>query len=149
MTFTQDGPLLTDMKRYALEHQLECDFLGLVPMEELLALYQSCTLFLAPGRAEPWGLRVNDALHCGAPVVVSTGMGVSEIVREYGCGAVFEQNNHVDLAKRIAELLSEPDRYKAAIKGVKEASKGILPSEAAKRVSTEVSNLNSLWTVNE
>ena len=44
---------------------------GFVPEEDLIALYNSCKLFVFPSWHEGIGLPALEAMHCGAPVIGS------------------------------------------------------------------------------
>ena len=58
---TQDGELLQDLKNRAKEYSLPIEFPGFVPMENLILLYETCSVYVGSGRHEPWGMRLNDA----------------------------------------------------------------------------------------
>ena len=56
-------------------------------------------------------MRLNDALNCGAPLVVSRGMGGVKMVEDYGCGLSFENENPQDLAAKLQLLATDNDVY--------------------------------------
>ena len=74
---------------------------GCVPLYELERLCKWADVFVACGLCEPWGMRVNDAIHAGLPVVVSSGMGAKMIVEQHACGSVYKAGN----AKALADVL--------------------------------------------
>ena len=74
---------------------------GKLPACEMERLYKWADVFVACGLCEPWGMRVNDAIHAGLPVVVSSGMGARMIVGQYGCGSVYKAGD----AKALADVL--------------------------------------------
>lgn len=80
---------------------------GKVSQEELRQFYKWADVFVACGLCEPWGMRVNDAIHAGLPVIVSSGMGSRLIVEETGCGVVYNADDVDDLAKVIARFKNE------------------------------------------
>ncbi|UAB78973.1 glycosyltransferase [Erythrobacter sp. SCSIO 43205] len=136
-TFTSKGPLAEGLQAIAKKHDLACDFPGFVSMPELIELYQSCSVFAALGRAEPWGMRVNDALLCGAPLLISTGMGAVKLANDYGYGLSFRSDDAYDLAWRIRELAADGTMYRRINQNLAENHTAILPEEAADRaVST-------------
>ena len=53
---------------------------GWVSDAELVQLYSCCTLFVYPSLAEGFGLTVLEAMRCGAPVLASSAMSLTEIV---------------------------------------------------------------------
>jgi alpha-1,3-rhamnosyl/mannosyltransferase len=60
------------------------DFLGYVPDEELVELYRKARLFVMPSFDEGFGLPALEAMACGAPVVVSAGNALQELVGDAG-----------------------------------------------------------------
>ena len=118
---TQTGELLPALKRQAKSHDLPVEFTGFIPMSDLIALYEQCTVYVAAGRHEPWGMRLNDALNCGAPLVVSRGMGGVKMVDDYGCGLSFRSNDAIDLADKLIFLATDRNVYMSIVSNVKNA----------------------------
>lgn len=134
-TFTSRGPLLPALQECARTHALKCDFAGFVSMEELVALYESCSLFVAPGRAEPWGMRVNDALQCGAPILISDGMGAAKLANDFGVGIIYRGDDPYDLAWRLRELIAAPAVYQRLNRNLFESREALSPEAAAARLT--------------
>ena len=109
--FTQGGPMLERLKSQAKEWGLPVEFVGLVPMPQLVKLYETCSVYVASGRNEPWGMRLNDALQCGSPIVVSRGMGGVKLVDDYGCGGSFCNEDYVGLAHVLKRLIEDQGFY--------------------------------------
>jgi glycosyltransferase involved in cell wall biosynthesis len=112
LDFVGAGPLADKLKRRAanLEMTRAISFLGSKSLEEIAALYQTCTALVLPSHSEPWGLVVNEALSYGCPVVVSSACGcVPDLVREGVTGHAFEVGNVADLARALesARFLAE------------------------------------------
>lgn len=74
---------------------------GGVPLYELERLCKWADVFVACGLCEPWGMRVNDAIHAGLPVVVSSGMGAKMIVEQHACGSIYPAGD----AKALSDVL--------------------------------------------
>lgn len=133
---TQEGPLLPEMKKYALDHDIRnVDFLGFVPMEKLIQLYETCSVFIGAGSHEPWGMRLNDALQCGAPLIVNEGMGGRKLVDDYKCGFVFEKDNSYDLAMKIKSLILDKNLYLQIASNAASAAIEIDPLRKAKYIA--------------
>lgn len=131
------GPLTETMQAYARRRSLPVEFRGMVPPPELVQLYESADLFVATGAREPWGIRVNDAINCGCPVLVSRGMGASAIVEQFGCGAVFPPGDDQALARLIENSRME-QRWRSMVEAVAPAAEHIAPSVAAAHLGTLV-----------
>lgn len=129
---TQDGPFMSKMKEYAKEHELNnIDFLGFVSIEKLLELYETCSVYVGSGSHEPWGMRLNDVLQCGAPIIVCRGMGGVKMVDEYGCGLTFKRNDYKELANNLELLISDKSKYLAIADNAFESAAKIAPSQQA------------------
>lgn len=80
---------------------------GYVSPEELAVLYSGASVFVLPSLYEGFGLPPLEAMACGAPVVVSSGGSLPEVV---GDAAVVLPPNDVEGYRReIARVLSSPE----------------------------------------
>lgn len=144
-TITQSGPLFAAMKRKAVKHGLPIDFPGFVPLDKLLELYSTCSVYVGAGRNEPWGMRLNDALNCGAPLVVSRGMGGVKLVDDYGCGETFKAGNAVELANRLEKMIIDRAYYVQVVEKTKKAFSAIQPSIQARKLTELIDKAVPGW----
>lgn len=128
---TQDGALLPKLKKIANDYGLPIEFPGFLPMKDLIELYQTCSVYVGAGRSEPWGMRLNDALNCGAPLVVSRGMGGVKLVDDYGCGWSYSNNSAKELADKLQRIAEDSSRYDNVAMRVEAVSKKISPEVKA------------------
>lgn len=105
---------------------------GKVDAAELPRLYEWADVFVACGLCEPWGMRVNDAIHAGLPVVVSNGMGASWLVEQFGCGYVYEKGNERQLVDCLERIARDGDFRKQLVSGVDAAHSAWSPASRAK-----------------
>lgn len=92
------------------------ELLGFLDQEELPRQLSQARCLVLPsvqtsfGR-EPWGLVVNEAMHCGVPVVVSDAVGAAAggLVRDGRNGLVVPQGDARALAAALARLLSDAE----------------------------------------
>lgn len=110
-TITQDGELLPELKDKARKYNLPIAFPGKLPLSELIKQYESCAVYVGAGRCEPWGMRINDALNCGAPLLVSRGMGAAKLVDDYKCGLTCSAGDPVDMARKLKKLAVDQNLY--------------------------------------
>lgn len=108
---TQEGELLPQLKEMTRKFDLPIEFPGFLPMPDLIKLYETCSVYVGAGRSEPWGMRLNDALNGGAPLIVSRGMGGVKLVDDYNCGLAFENANDEDLARQLECLATDSELY--------------------------------------
>ena len=79
--------------------------------EALAALYASATICVTPSLYEGFGLPAAEAMGCGAPVVVTDGGALPEVVGD--AGLVTARGDAAMLAAAIGALLDDPDRRRA------------------------------------
>jgi glycogen(starch) synthase len=82
---------------------------GFVGDAELRAELHHAGCVVIPSLYEPFGIVALEAMAAGAPTIVARTGGLAEIVEGTGAGLLFEPGNHVELAARIAEVLTHPD----------------------------------------
>ena len=96
------------LSKAAKEKGLRADELlitGYVPDEDLIALYNSATLFVFPSKHEGFGLPALEAMSCGAPVIASNTSSLPEVV---GCeDALFDPDSAESIADKIEEALKD------------------------------------------
>lgn len=131
---TQEGELLSILRRYANRFKLPISFPGLLSMKNLVSAYENCSVYVGAGRSEPWGMRLNDAVNCGTPLVVSRGMGGVKLVEEYGCGLSFAKDDAVDLADKLGELARNESLYNYVATKAFEACQKISPETMANKL---------------
>lgn len=144
-TFTQNGPLKNELQRLAAAAALPVDFLGFVSLEKLIDLYEHCSVYVAAGRREPWGMRLNDALQCGAPLVVSRGMGGVQLVDKYGCGMSFDADDYLDLACKLRRLTENEAEYARVAQNAEQASHQVSPTLKARELKEMLSKRFAGW----
>ena len=97
----------------------------MVTKQEAIQLYSHCTVFCCPSVYEPFGIINLEAMACRAPVVASATGGILEVVVDGATGFLvpFEADSVTgfpvdgdrfsrDLARRIAELMANPELCK-------------------------------------
>lgn len=137
-TITQKGELLPLLERYVAQYDLPVDLAGFVDIDKLKNLYANASVFVGAGRDEPWGMRLNDALQCGLPLVVSRGMGGVQLVDRYHCGATFEREDYVDLANKLRNLALDEIYYTRCAANAYEAATIITPETMAGKLLNEI-----------
>lgn len=92
-------------------------FLGEVPEEELVTLYNACKVFVMPsreiqkeGHIEGFGIVYLEANACGKPVIGGKSGGVSEAIRDGETGFLVDPNRPDEIAGKILFLLSHPEQ---------------------------------------
>jgi glycosyltransferase involved in cell wall biosynthesis len=119
------------LKRRGVE--LEVKFTGgKVDAAQLPGLYEWADVVVACGICEPWGMRINDVLLEGLPVIVSDGMGAAMLCDEFGCGCVVPKGDANALAA-VLERCANDRKFLAHLRsGAKMAAAEIAPEKRAK-----------------
>jgi glycosyltransferase involved in cell wall biosynthesis len=131
---TQEGELLPELKKLAAKHNLPIEFPGFLPMDELIRLYENCSVYVGSGKSEPWGMRLNDALNCGAPLIISRGMGGVKMVDDYKCGLYYSNNNAKDLADQLQRLAENKNLFLSVATKAYQAQEKISPECKAREL---------------
>jgi glycosyltransferase involved in cell wall biosynthesis len=77
-------------------------FLGIIPKNDLIALYSMADIYVFPAPKEDFGLVPAEAISCGTPVVVwGDDSGPNEIIRNNINGLYAKPYNTTDFAKNI------------------------------------------------
>lgn len=119
----------------SLGNDVELVLPDFVDADEVAKLYESCDAFVAAGRDEPWGIRVNDVLNFGKPVLVSDGMGARKLVEETGAGLIFKAGYAADLAAKLRKLMKNYEHFAAR---AREAAGRISPTARARELLAEI-----------
>lgn len=144
-TITQNGPLREMCEAFAKQHKLPVDFTGRMPMDDLRTAYETCSVFVGAGRHEPWGMRLNDALNCGAPLIVSRGMGGVKMVDDYGAGLSFENENPCDLADKLRLLATDSELYAKCATSAVRAAQLCSPERKARELVQQIKERFPFW----
>ncbi len=88
-------------------------FKGKVTDAEKLSLLQQAWVFVNPSMMEGWGITTIEANACGVPVVASNVPGLRESVQNPHTGYLVPYGDEDALAKRITELLEQPELREA------------------------------------
>lgn len=71
--------------------------------------FARCEAFVLPSTREEWGLVVNEAMACGAPVIVSNRVGSHfDLVRDGGNGFIFAPADAEQLARILSRFEEDP-----------------------------------------
>ena len=73
-----------------------------VPLEDLVALYSGCRVFVYPSLYEGFGLPILEAMACGAPVITSNNSSMAEIAKD---AAILVDPRSESQLKRAIEMV--------------------------------------------
>lgn len=112
----KEDPLYPEVENEAKSQDLEKKviFPGLVPEEDLIALYNLAEVYVFPSLYEGFGLPILEAMQCGTPVCASNSSSLPEIAGE-GNALFFDPNDEADIAAKIAKILEDDSLRKALI----------------------------------
>lgn len=86
---------------------------GYVPEDDLIFLYNLCTLFVFPSWHEGFGLPALEAMKCGAPVIASNTSSLPEVI---GLGeALFDPFDDSAIAAKMIQVLTDSNFRKRLI----------------------------------
>ncbi len=104
-----DGPQRAELQSIAASEGVDqlCRWPGFLPIEETARWYVHSGAFVLASRSEPWGLVVNEAALCGAPLLISERCGAAgTFVPASGMptGKTFDPFDAEELAERLTAM---------------------------------------------
>lgn len=112
-----DGPLKNDLMQQAAPQKDKICFMGSRTHEELIKIYASADVFVAPsitaadGDKEGLGLVLLEAMASGLPVIGSNSGGIPEIVHDGENGFLTREKDSKAIAQKINALLTNKEGY--------------------------------------
>lgn len=82
-------------------------FLGHIPLEDLVHLYNAASVMAYPSHYEGFGLPPLEAMACGTPVIVSSTSSLPEVVGD--AGLLVNPDDHEALAVSLWRILSDSE----------------------------------------
>ncbi|MBI4708381.1 MAG: glycosyltransferase family 4 protein [Candidatus Omnitrophica bacterium] len=89
-------------------------YLGEVPLDDLIAIYNFATVLVIPSLYEGFGLPALEAMTCGLPVAASCLASLPEVIGE--AGVLFNPYDVSDMANKIIEVLVDEKLRQGLIK---------------------------------
>lgn len=114
---------------------------GFVPDDDLVRLYNACSLFVFPSLHEGFGLPPLEAMACGAPVIASNSTSVAEVVGLKD--ALFDPLSIEAIADKLRSALTDDGFRQRLIAHGKEQAKAFTWDEGAKRAWKSLLTLRS------
>lgn len=102
------------------EGKNQVEYLGVLPLKEVIKLYQKATVFILPSYWEAFPVTILEALSCETPVIATPVGGIPEIIKDHETGILVPSGDAIHLAEAIDYLLeNEGVRRKMAREGRK------------------------------
>jgi glycosyltransferase involved in cell wall biosynthesis len=104
------GELEAEMRARAAALGVRLHALGFLNQTEMPAAYAAADVLVLPSTGrETWGLVANEALACGAPIVVSDAVGCAhDLAADGAAGQVYPVGDTGALARAILAILADP-----------------------------------------
>jgi glycosyltransferase involved in cell wall biosynthesis len=104
-----DGPLAFAVRAAAADAGVPLHPLGFLNQSEMPAAYAAANVLALPSNGrETWGLVANEALACGAPIVVSDAVGCApDLAGDASVGRTYPLGDIAGLARSLQEVLAQ------------------------------------------
>lgn len=119
----------------------EVVFTGFVPEDDLVALYNLCTLFVFPSWHEGFGLPALEAMRCGAPVIGANTSSLPEVIG--WDEAMFDPHSDKAMAATIKCALSDVTFRAELVQHGKAQSEKFSWDESARRAISAMERLHA------
>jgi glycosyltransferase involved in cell wall biosynthesis len=114
-------------------------FLGSLDRDELCRVYAAADLLIAPGRSDPWGFVINEAMEFGLPIVASDCVGAAaDLIDEGSNGSIVPVGDAVALANAVAEICADEARRVEMGRASREKIASFGPEHWAEGVATAI-----------
>ena len=110
-----EGPYIYEVKKAVKKYPIK--FIEKIPHDEIVKLYNECSIFMQTSRAEGLPTCVLEALSCEVPVVASNVGGTNEIVHNGKTGYLFENGNVNEAIEAINNIKKNNLFYELGKKG--------------------------------
>lgn len=107
-----DGPLRSEIERYAEKAGLEVILPGSVSENDLVNWYTASDIFVAPSLRESYGIALREAMAMGLAVIASDIPPHREVIVEGKNGLIFKTKEKKELFEKIGLLLKNPELRK-------------------------------------
>lgn len=81
-------------------------FTGMLVGEEKIAAFKDSNVFVLPSYSESFGMAAFEAMHFGAPVIVTKGVGTAYVIESANAGLVVEKESS-ELSRAILRILTD------------------------------------------
>jgi glycosyltransferase involved in cell wall biosynthesis len=108
-----DGPLRTELATRLATLNIQAQFDGSVPAQDMAEVHGSAKLLMFPSRGDAWGLVANEAAICGTPVLGSpAAISSRRLVEASGIG-LMRPMTVTGWADAALDILSSPTRWQS------------------------------------
>ena len=114
-------------------------FAGFVNQTKLKDYFALADVFVLPSEYETWGLVVNEAMHCGLPVMASNMVGcIEDLVAPRINGYVFPVGDSTTLASNLKDIFQPPQKIKKYSRASRKRIARFTPPLAAKGIRESI-----------
>ena len=107
------------VQEYGLSSRVH--FMGRLPTDQLVRLYNQATIAVSPSLYEGFGLPAAEAMSCATPVIATTGGAFPEIIDHNSTGWLVPPGDAAGLADAIRLLMDAPDLRERLARAGREA----------------------------
>lgn len=126
LTIVGEGELEEDLRRRAAELGVEAEFVPRLAQAELLERMRGCGVYAQASAYEGHPKTVLEAMACGAPVVVTEGPGLGDVVVG-GVTGIVTRGDARSLAAGLARVLGDSDLAATLGRAAAESVDGLSP----------------------
>ena len=105
-----DGPDFAFIKEVVSRLNLNDYVVFLGRQDNVVPLLNSADLYLLPSKSESFGVSALEALSCSVPVIGTNVGGLKEVVKDRGCGYLFDPEDISGMTKAAIDILSNKSK---------------------------------------
>ena len=135
----QKQQLIAVCKQYKLRKN-SVIFTNRITDEQLLQLYNLCSLFVFPALYEGFGLPILEAMNCGAPVIGSNTSSIPEVIGNPQ--ALFDPSSSDSIAAKITQVLTDKQLLNQLLENSKRQVQKFSWEKSAQEILTVFETIN-------
>lgn len=109
-----DTDVMKKIEAACAKYPKAVEYLGEVSNEKLMATYPNLDCLLCPSRDDPMPCSITEALLLSIPTICSENTGYAKIVKETGCGSIYQNDDPALLAQQIQRFAENTDQLASA-----------------------------------
>lgn len=113
---------------------------GIVPFGEAPKYMSNYDILVLPSRFDGWGVVVNEAIIARIPVLCSSNVGASDMIKLYECGLIFEKLTVNGIKSSLIKIIENKDLFSIWRNNLKILNKNITTKEGADFIFNVINN---------
>ena len=113
---------------------------GIIPFGEAPKYMSNYDILVLPSRFDGWGVVVNEAIIARIPVLCSSNVGASGMIKLYECGLIFEKLTVNEIKSSLIKIIENEELFSIWRNNLTILNKNITTKEGADFIFNVINN---------